>query len=110
MLASTRWLAMKRKRYTEQERARILSAAASEELTGKQASAKFGVSQATLWKWRRDAKGVKMKRQPRALQQGPSNGSLASMIRTEVQARVRELVSTIIREEVAQAFGSKRRM
>lgn len=75
-------MAKTRKRYTEQERVRILSATASEGLTGKQAAKKFGVSEVTLWKWRRDAKGVKTKRQPGALRQSPSNGSLASMIRS----------------------------
>jgi len=84
-------------RYTEQERARILSAAASQGLTGKQASKKFGVSEVTLWKWRRDAK-VSAARH--------STGSLTSMVRAEVQARVRELIPAIIREEITQAFGS----
>lgn len=104
-------MAPKRRRYTEQERARVLAAAKREGLTGKQASKKFGVSEVTLWKWRRAAKGAKMKRHSRAARTKPATkGSLASMIRAEVHARVRDLLPEIVRAEIAQAFGAKRRM
>jgi hypothetical protein len=36
-----------------------------------------------------------------------ADSSLAALIRAEVQARVRKLVPSIIREEVARSFGSK---
>ena len=101
-------MAKKSRRYTPQERARILSAAKSEGLTGKPASQPFGVSEVTLWKWRRDSKSAMRTRRPRAVRPAASNGSIALLVRTEVQARVREMVPAIIREEIAQVFGSKR--
>src|SRR5437867_3622107 len=102
---------MKRKRYTEQERARILSAAATEGLTGKQAAKKFGVSEVTLWKWRRDAKGASRVRQPRAGRPvRAADGSLDGLLRSEVRDRIHELLPDLVREEVAsyvqQVLGS----
>ena len=101
-------MAKKPKRYTEEQRARILSAAAKAGLTGRQAAKKFGVSEVTLWKWRRDAKGAGQRR-PKAAHTGraSANGSLAAIIRAEVQARVREMIPTVVRDEVARAFRSK---
>jgi transposase-like protein len=94
------------KRYTEQERARILSQIAKANLTGKQAAKQFGVSEVSLWKWRKAASAA---RQPRAARNGriPANSSLVSTVRAAVHARVRELLPSIVRDEVARAFGSK---
>lgn len=95
------------KRYTEKERARILAVAARDGLTGKQASQKFGVSEVTLWKWRRDAKGMSETRQPSAIRVAANNGSLAALVRAQVQQQVRSLLPGIIREEVARALATK---
>lgn len=92
-----------RRRYTEQERARILTAVERRGLTYAQASKKFRVSEVTIWKWRRGSKSAR----ERGAGRTSADSSLASMIRAEVQARVREVVPSIIREEVARSFGSK---
>ena len=75
-----------------------------EVLTGKQPAKKFGVSEVTLWKWRKANKPVRAHRTLRA----SANGGLASMVRAEVQAHVRALVPQIAREEVARALWARR--
>ena len=107
-------MAKKGKRYTEQERARILSAAAKDGLTGKQAAKRFGVSEVTLWKWRRDAKGATVMRQPRGSRTSTADSSLDGLLRSQVRDRIQQLLPELVREEVgsyvAQVLGSKRRM
>ena len=105
-------MATTRKRYTEAERARILSAAASAGLTGKQASQKFGVSEVTLWKWRRDAKGTSRARQPRAGRpMKAANNSFDGLLRSQVRDRIQELLPAIVKDEVTsymqQVLGRK---
>lgn len=107
-------MVMKRKRYTPQERARILSTARRDGLTGKQASEKFGVSEVTLWKWRRDAKGTRQTHQPKARRlDRASDGSLDGLLRSQVRDRIRELLPEVVRAEVAsyvqQVLGTKAR-
>src|SRR5258708_33487213 len=57
-----------RKRYAPAEKAKILAAAAKEELTGEQVAKKFGIAQLTFYKWRgpgrSDALARKGKRGP----------------------------------------------
>ena len=79
-------------------------------LTQIAAAKKYHVSAVTIWKWGRDAKTSSRTRAPRGPRAVPSNESLAMMVRAEVQARVREMVPEIVREEVAQVLGSKLRM
>jgi transposase len=97
------------KRYSEQERTRILTAAQREGLTGKQASKRFGVSEVTMWKWRRDANGATPKRQPREQRAAriTANGSLAALVRAQMQDQVRTMLPEIVREEVARALVAK---
>ncbi len=91
-------MAKTRKRYTERERARVIVAVERTGLTYAQASKRFGVSQVTIWKWRKAQKTGARGLRSRHVQ---ANGSLARLMRTEVQARVREALPGIVREEVA---------
>ena len=80
-----------------------------EGLTYAQTSKKFGVSAVTIWKWRRDAKAAGRRRQPREVRSGrmSADGSLAALVRAGLQARVRKLLPSIVREEVVRALGLK---
>jgi transposase-like protein len=84
----------------EAEHARILSASATEGLTGKQTSAEFGVSGVTLWKWRRDAKDATAKHRPRDRRSLRSH-SLDSLPRSQVRGRIQQLQPEIVPDEVA---------
>ena len=95
----------KRRRYTEKQRARILAATKRDGLTSRQAAKKFGVSEVSLWKWRKAAKSGARERGRRAQVDGP----LAMMIRAEIRARVRELLPVIVREEIVRDLGSRSR-
>jgi hypothetical protein len=66
-------------------------------LTYSQALKKFGVAEVAIWKRRR---GDKPTRELGASRDS-AGGSLASMIRADAQARVHELIPSIIREEIA---------
>src|SRR5882672_1154727 len=94
----------KRRTYTGTERARILKAVERQGLTYAQAAKRFSVSEVTIGKWRRDAKGAMATRHPTPVHTGrvSSDGSLASLIRTEVQAARPRAAPPIIREEIAQ--------
>ena len=95
-------MAHRRRRYTEHERARILAAAEREGLSGPKAAKKFGISTLTFYNWRKRAGN-----QARALAGTGilTGGSLASVLRAEVRAQVRELLPSIVLEEVSRALG-----
>ena len=101
-------MAKKRRRYSQIERKRIIAAVERDGLTYAQASKKFGVSAVTLWKWRKKAKTAPRERSSRRVQ---ANGSLVALVRAEVQAGVREVVTGIVRAEVGsylQRVGPER--
>lgn len=85
------------KRYTPAERSRILAAARRDGLTGKQTSEKFGVSEVTLWKWRKASKPARVGRTNRT-----SDGSLDRLLRSQVRDRIQQLLPDLIRNEVAR--------
>ena len=89
-------MAKAHRRYTEQERARILTAAAREGLSGPKAAKKFGISTLTFYNWRKRA-GAPRGQVSASIQ---LDGSLAGVVRAHVQAKVRELLPGIVREEV----------
>lgn len=91
-------MSKKRKRYTEQERARILAAVDRKGLTYAQAARTFGVSEVTIWKWRKVAKTAPWERNR---QHAQAVGSLAGFVRAEVRARMRQVLPGIVREETA---------
>jgi len=102
-----------RKSYTDAERQRILTAAQSEKLTAGQVQKRFGVKPVTYYSWRKKG-GLKGPRGRRAAAPvaSVSSGDLAAQVRAGVQGRVRELLPTIVREEVSNylkaLFGKAR--
>ena len=97
------------KRYTKEEKTRIMDAAKKEGLTGAEAARKFGISMLTFYRWRGPVRGKKGRGRP----PGSKNvaGAVkveAAAVRREVQAQVRRMLPQIIREEVAKALGGLR--
>ena len=89
-------------RYSDSERATIFADIRANGLTQVAAAKKHGISAVTLWKWRSDAKGTRRASRSRAVQPGrATNGSLDGLLRSEVRARIREMLPEIMREEVA---------
>ncbi len=98
-----------KKSYTEKQRQEIIDAAAKDDLTADQVHKKFGVKPVTYYSWRKK-RGIVGKRGRRAkiAAGGPatvavrSTGSdLSAQVRAGVQAKVREILPAIVREEVA---------
>ena len=104
-----------RKTYTEAQRKQILAAAVAEKLTAGQVQKRFGVKHVTYYSWRKKAglKGPRGRR-PAALvaASGGAGGSLGAQVRAGVQAKVREILPAIVREEVSNylttLFGGPR--
>jgi transposase-like protein len=100
-----------RKQYTAEKRAQILAAAQKEGLTANTVQKRFGVTPVTYYSWRKKA-GVGSKGRRRG-GRSVRNGSLAGQVRSEVQARVRELLPGIVRSEVSKyldaALGTRGR-
>jgi transposase-like protein len=101
----------KRKRYTPAQRSEILAAAAKQGLTAAQVQKKFGVTPVTYYSWRK--KTASAARGGRRGPGRPAGGGLAVQVRSEVQARVREMLPGIVRQEVNgyldTLFGTRRR-
>lgn len=101
----------KRKTYTERQRRTILAAAQKQGLTALQVKRKFGVTPVTYYSWRKKS-GLTHRRgsgTTRAL----AGAGLAGHVRSEVQARVRQILPGIVRSEVNayldSLFGSSKR-
>lgn len=88
------------RRYLEHQRAAILADMERSGLTQAAATEQHGVSKVTIWKWRTGNQPARARRSVR----DSVKGSLAAMIRAEVQVRVRALVPEIVRDEVATAL------
>jgi transposase-like protein len=95
-----------RKSYTEAQRQQILGAAQAEKLTAVQVQKRFGVTPVTYYSWRKKS-GIKG---PRGRRPGAASaaggGALAVQVRAGVQAKVRELVPNIVREEVSSYLNA----
>lgn len=103
-----------KKSYTEKQRQEILDAAAKEDLTADQVHKRFGVKPVTYYSWRKK-KGIvgKRGRRPKAGRvvapvnvARASGGDLSAQVRAGVQAKVREILPGIVREEVASYLNS----
>lgn len=101
-----------RKSYTEAQRTEILAVADRDKLTAAQVKKRFGVTPVTYYSWRKK-RGLAGRRGPharvgRAVATGGSDFS--SQVRAGVQAKVREVLPSIVREEVGaylnQLFGA----
>ena len=93
------------KRYTEQERGKILGAAEKQGLNGVQAAKKFGISTLTYYNWKKKANGST----PLAGKAVARSGStLDGLLRSQVRNRILEILPEIMRTEVAAVIGGGR--
>ncbi len=98
----------KRTQYTPEQRARILAAARDEHLTAAGVKKKFGVTPVTYYSWRkktgltrkRGAAGARVR--PRAA----GGGDLTAQVRSEVQAKMQQIIPGIVRSEVSAYLDS----
>lgn len=91
----------KRMKYTEAKRAEIMAAAKKDGLTALQVQKKFGVTPVTYYSWRKKATGGSPgPRRGRASSRGTKGTGLNSLMRSEVQSRVRAMLPAIVRAEV----------
>lgn len=101
-----------RKSYTEAQRAEILAAAQKDNLTANQVQKRFGVTPVTYYSWRKKT-GVAGRRGRRPAAAAAGGGDLAAQVRAGVQARVREILPGIVRDEVGSyldgLFGGGRK-
>ena len=100
----------KRHAYTRENRTTILAAAQKQGLTALQVQKRFGVTPVTYYSWRRKY-GAASTRSGTAVVSG-GGVNVESQVRSEVQARVRQILPGIVRSEVSQyldsLFGSRR--
>ena len=92
-----------RKQYTEAQRQEILNAALKEGLTALQVQKKFGVTPVTYYSWRKK-KGLQGPRGRRPA--GGRGGDVSAQVRAGVQAKVREILPGIVRDEVGRYLDS----
>src|SRR5436309_1797163 len=93
-----------RKRYTEDQRATILSVAQREGLTATEVKKRFGVTPVTYYSWRKKT-GVAGRR-GQAIRVAGGNAALSSQVRTEVRSRVRQILPAIVRGEVSSYLNT----
>ena len=87
----------KRTLYSNQKRSMVLATAQKEGLTAIEVQKRFGVTPVTYYSWRRKYGGGR-----RSVAGPRANGtSLEQQVRTEVQAKVRQILPTIVRSEVS---------
>ena len=82
-------------RYAPAEKARIMAIASKKGLTALQVQEQFGVSPLTFYRWRGPVRG-----RDRVARAGDGD------LRAQVQARVRAILPTVIREEVNAYLAS----
>jgi len=101
----------KRQTYTSAQRVSILNAARKGGLTALQVQKKFGVTPVTYYSWRKKSGLTRRRGGPIGLVTG-SAGDLTQHVRTEVRAKVRQILPTIVRTEVSgylnALFGERR--
>lgn len=103
-----------RKSYTEAQRQKVLTAATTEGLTALDVQKRFGVTPVTYYSWRKK-RGIKGPRGRRPQAVALAGGvSLSAQVRSGVQAKVREILPAIVREEIGSyldhAFGTGRKL
>jgi len=91
----------RRRTYTIGKRSSILAAAQKQGLTALEVQKKFGVTPVTFYSWRK--KYLLAGRRPALSTRGTA---LTEQLRTTVQARVRQILPSIVRTEVNQYLNS----
>ncbi len=94
------------KRYAPAQRAHILAVARREQLTGEQVAERFGVSTLSFYTWRKKAGSARPGRQ--GLPRLGKQDELTSQIRLAIREKVRDLLPTLVEEEIGAALGALR--
>lgn len=97
-MANTR---RKRKKYTSDQRTTILAAAQKEGLTALDVQKKFGVAPVTYYSWRKKSGSTGSRRVSVGRGRPAGGGDLTTQVRSEVQAKVRQILPEIVRGEVS---------
>jgi transposase-like protein len=100
-----------RKQYTEAERKNILAAATQGNMTATDVQKKFGVRPVTYYSWRKKSGAAGRRRgRPAGATRGGGGGGgggdLVSVVRGQVQVRVRSMLPDIVRSEVNSYLDS----
>jgi len=96
-----------RKTYTVEKRAEILAAAQKDNLTANDVKRKFGVTPVTYYSWRKKEGLVGRRgRRPSLLTQAGAGSQIAVQVRAGVQAKVRAVMPSIVREEVTNYLNA----
>jgi len=90
----------KRQTYTDGQRVSILAAARKGGLTALQVKKKFGVTPVTYYSWRKK-RGLTRRRGGAVSLVAGSAGNLSQHVRSEVRAKVRQIMPGIVRNEVS---------
>ncbi len=90
----------KRHTYTDDQRVSILAAARKGSLTALQVQKKFGVTPVTYYSWRKK-QGLTRRRGRSIGLVAASAGGLTQQVRSEVRAKVRQILPVIVRSEVS---------
>ena len=93
-----------RKRYSEEQRTKILAAATKEGLTAAAVQKRFGVTPVTYYSWRRKT-GVGRGRGS-ATAKAQRGGPHDSQLRGEIQARIRQVLPELVRAEISNYLDS----
>jgi len=105
-----------RKSYTPEQRKQILQTADRDGLTANDVKKKFGVTPVTYYSWRKK-EGISARRGGggagrSASRNAGGGGDLGSQVRTEVRAKIQNILPEIVRTEVSQymdsLFGARR--
>ena len=102
-----------RKRYSAEQKAKILETAKKEELTAGAVQKRFGVKPVTYYSWRKSVKSRRTAAPPG--RRGPGrprrDSGIAGSVRAEVQSKVRQMLPRVVQEEVdrylTEAFGRR---
>jgi len=101
----------KRQSYSSEKRRSILDAAEKQGLTATQVKKRFGVTPVTYYSWRKKYALAGRRGRPLAARAGRGS-DLTTQVRSEVQAKVRQILPSIVRSEVSvylnSLFGSGR--
>ena len=96
-----------RKTYTAKRRAEILATAQKNNLTANDVKKQFGVTPVTYYSWRKKAGIVGRRgRRPSLLKQVGADSTIATQVRAGVQAKVRAVMPSIVREEVTNYLNA----
>src|SRR5262245_43251716 len=94
------------RRYSEAERNQILATARREGLSGPKAARRFGISTLTYYTWRKKAgQGARAGRGRVATSRGTG---MQGQIKSEIQARIREMLPQIVEQEIEAMLGGSR--